>query len=262
MQNLYCVTSTVSKVLLKTEKEVKKTKRFKNFLESCRKHIAASLIATSLVGAIIGWVVNYFLPAPSVTVSNFPQKELTCMLNYGKPIYIQTANNDDFKILFKDKEVKNPFLYSITIENTGDEPILSEDFKEPLTIDFEKSNGIINASIIKSSNQNLWNELQEETEIQETMLNIHNIFLNQGDSVTIHIITDGKADVIRYNHRTVGIPDLTIRNIPAEKNQQLNIKIAVFQSLISIVIIGALVFLIVTIRMVKKEQKALNERLS
>lgn len=222
-----------------------------------KKNWLMSMILSAVVGAFVTWPLSWILPSPKVEVSNLPQKELTCTLNYGKPLFIQTNKEDDFKITFKGNEIKNPYLYSITIENTGDEPILNEDFKEPLMIDFVKSIEIVKASIITSSNQALWNEFLEKTHIQETTLNIESLFLNQGDAITIHIITDGKADVIRYNHRTVGIPSLTVRNTQEEQRDRFN---TIIVGTLIIVVISLIVSFIIERVRYKKWRREFNEK--
>lgn len=225
-----------------------------------KKNWLMSMIISAVVGAIVTWPLSWILPSPKVEVSNLPQKELTCTLNYGKPLFIRMTNDRDFKILFKDSEVKNPFLYSITIENTGGTPILNEDFTKPLTIDFEKSNGIVKASIIESSNQELRNEFLEKTNVKGTTLSIHDLFLNQGEACTINIITDGKPDTIRYNQRTVGMPNLTIRNTPAEKHDRFNIMVVVVLTTVIVTIITIVVFAIIDRIRYKKWRREFDEK--
>ena len=228
--------------------------------EWIKKNWLMSMIVSAVVGAFITWPLSWILPSPRVEVSNLPQKALTCTLNYGKPLFVQTSIDDDFKILFKDEEIKKPFLYSITIENTGDEPILNEDFKEPLTIDFEKSRGIVKVGIITSSNQALWNEFLKETNIQQTTLSINSLLLNQSDSITFHIITDGKADVIRYNHRTVGLPHLIVRNTLVEKKNHLDTMMVIMLITCVIVVVSVVLFAIIERRNYKKWHRDFNEK--
>ena len=188
-----------------------------------KKNWLMSMIISAVVGALVTCPLSWILPSPKVEVSNLPQKELTCTINYGQPLFIQTKNDDDFKILFKEKKVENPFLYSITVENTGDEPIDNDDFKKPLSINFEGAEQIVKASIITASNQDLWDEFLDKADIKESVLSIPNLFLNQGDTFTLNIITEGSARTIHYGHKISGLPKLTIRNIPKEEIHHLQI---------------------------------------
>lgn len=200
----------------------------------------------------------------SIYVANhpvmLPPKELTCTINYGQPLFIQTTKDSDFKILFKDKEVKNPFLYSITIENTGSEPILNEDFRNPLTIDFKGAEQVVKASLITSSNRGLWDEFLEKSNIQGTKLIIPNLFLNQKDTFTVNIITDGKADTIHYSHKITGIPELTVRNTSAEKHDHANIMMVGVLTIGTITIIATVVFVIIERIRYKKWRREFDEK--
>ena len=187
----------------------------------CRKHIVSSLILSTAFGWFMNWGLSWVVPSPSVEVNNFPQKELTCTLNSGFPLFQWVAEDDDFEIFYKGEVVKEPWIFNITIKNTGDQPILNQDFVKPLTIDFQKADEIIKASIIESSNEDLWNEFLKNTSIQDTSLNIHDLFLNPGEECTINVITEGKPSNIRYSQRTVGMTHLTIKNSPQEKQERL-----------------------------------------
>lgn len=224
-----------------------------------KKNWLVSMIVSAVVGAIVTWPLSWILPSPKVEVSNLPRKELTCTLNYGKPLFVRMTNDSDFKILFKDAEVKNPFLYSITIENTGSEPILNEDFTKPLTIDFGKSIGIVKASIIESSNQELWNEFLEKTSVEGTVLSLHDLFLNSGETCTVNVITDGKADVIRYDQRIVGIPNLTIRNTPNEKNEKVHTGLIIILIIPLFVAVSVPIFIFVEQRKFRKDLRESEE---
>lgn len=202
----------------RTNKEEMKT--FKQIKKWCRDHIASSLIATAIFSWFVGWGLSWLVPSPSVAVSNFPQKELTCTLNAGFPLFLKFTKDDDFQILFKEEEIKEPWIYNITIENTGEQPILNEDFIKPLTIDFEESISVIKVSIIESTNRDLWDEFLENTSIQGTIVSIEDLLLNQGESITINIVTEGAAGNIRYAQRTVGLPQLTLKNTVQESKNQ------------------------------------------
>lgn len=195
---------------------------------------------------IVGILLSIGALVYSIYVANhpvmLPPKELTCTINYGQPLFVQTTKDSDFKILFKDNEVKNPFLYSITIENTGSEPILNEDFRNPLTIHFKGAEQVVKASLITSSNRGLWDEFLEKSNIQGSKLIIPDLFLNQKDTFTVNIITEGKADTINYDYKITGIPELTVRNTPAEKNHRLNVAMVVTLTLTCLFSISILVY--------------------
>ena len=108
-----------------------------------------TIIVSAIVSSLVAWGFSWFLNSPSVKVSNLPQKELTCTLNYLQKLITKNTNDDSFKIMYDDKEVTDPYIFSITISNTGDYAIENEDFKKAFSIDFTGSSKIIKASIIR-----------------------------------------------------------------------------------------------------------------
>ena len=79
-----------------------------------------TIIVSAIVSSLVAWGFSWFLNSPSVKVSNLPQKELTCTLNYLQKLITKNTNDDSFKIMYDDKEVTDPYIFSITISNTGD----------------------------------------------------------------------------------------------------------------------------------------------
>ena len=102
-------------------------KKIGNWLKN---HFIISCIVSGFIGAIIAWGLNWILISPPVKVGNLPQKELTCTLNYSQKLITKNTKDDGFKIMYHDKEVMDPYIFSITISNTGDYAIENEDFKK------------------------------------------------------------------------------------------------------------------------------------
>lgn len=226
-------------------------KTIKQIKEWCRQHIASSLLATALLGSFVSWGLSWIIPSPRVSVDNFPQKELTCTLNFGFPLALQVTKDEDFQILFKDKEVEEPWIYNITIENTGEQPILNEDFAKPLTIDFEESTSVIKATIIEASNRDLWDEFLGKSSIDGTVLSIEDILLNQGESITLNIFTEGAAGNINYNQRTIGLSNFILKNTVSENVEKIKKQMQIiFVIAIAVIIAGIalLVWLIIAMR--------------
>ena len=174
---------------------------------------------------VIGLVLSIGALCYSVYVANqpvkIPPKELTCTLNSGFPLVLQVTEDEDFQILFNGKEVEEPWIYNITIENTGEQPIQNEDFAKPLTIDFEESTSVTKATIIEASNSDLWGEFLAKASIDGTVLSIEDILLNPGESITFNVFTEGAAGNINYNQRTVGLSKLILKNVVKESNDKL-----------------------------------------
>ena len=170
------------------------------------------------IGAII---FSVYVSKQAVEANNIPRKELTCILNYSEKLITRNTSDNSFKIFYKETEISEPYIFSITVQNTGDYAIANDDFRRDFSIDLLDCNRIINASVIESTNQSVFEEILTNSAIDNTRLSITNFFLNPGESFTVHIISDGKPSSIRYSARIEDIPNLTIRNLTSEKIESL-----------------------------------------
>ncbi|MCH5344691.1 MAG: hypothetical protein J1E64_11685 [Acetatifactor sp.] len=164
--------------------------------------------------------------------------------------------------MFDGKEVKKPYVYNITILNSGKYSISNEDFKQPFTIDFIGCNGIINVQIVGSTNAMVWEEVLSKVEFDGNMLTISDFFLNPNESFTMYIITDGQPDIIRYGSRIADVDNLVIRNIRQEIIDQWRQKgFWFFGTIMGIAICVVIVLIIWDIRS-RKRMKELEKKLS
>lgn len=189
--------------------------------ELLKKYLGVTMIASSIVGALISWGISWVLPSPDVNINNIPQKELTCTLDYSYPMLITKSSDSRLQILYDGKSVKSPFVFGITISNTGKYAVTNEDFKDKFSIDFSGSKQVINAQIVKSTNKTIYDEVLNNTDLNGTKLTITDFYLNTGEFFSIYVITDGKPDGIHYSSRISGISELTYRNTQKEKQDSI-----------------------------------------
>lgn len=209
-------------------------------------------IITLIVGAIIGWAVTWILPSRDVTVSNIPQKELTCTLDYYYPMITRRSSDNRLQLLYDNMPINAPYAYGITVSNTGAHVVTNEDFKDTFSINFSGSSQLVYAQIIRSSNGAITEEVLSNSKIDGTTLSITDFYLNIGESFEIYLIVDGKPDVINYHSRISDISTLTLRNTPKE-NRDKNL-----QFMLLLAGIGILVPTIVSVCLYihcKKEEK-------
>lgn len=233
----------------------------KNIVTWIKKHQIVSGFIWAIIGGLVSWVLAWILISPPVEVSNLPQKELTCTLNYSQKLITKNTNDDSFKIMYDDKEVTDPYIFSITISNTGDYAIENEDFKRAFSIDFTGSAKIIKASIIEADNKDIWDEVLSNSSIDGTELVFSDFFLNQGESFTMSIITNQKPTKINYSPRIEGIPSITLVNTTADRLEELKdnriIFITVILSIVILVTVGIVVFTIIEAKRNKKYKQEL-----
>ncbi len=186
-----------------------------------KKYLGLTIIVSAIVGALVSWGVNWILPSQNVTINNIPKKELTCTLDYSYPMIARRTSDNRLEILYDGKPVKAPYVYSITITNTGAYAITNEDFKDYFSVNFLGSNQIINAQIVRSSNGAILDEVLSNAKLDGTKLTIMDFYLNTAESFGIYLIIDGKPNIISYHSRISGISELTLRNTPKEKRDTL-----------------------------------------
>lgn len=227
-----------------------------------KEYLGPKVIIAAIVGALFSWGILWVLPSNKVDVGNFPQKELTCTLDISYQMIIRKSSDNRFQIMFDGKEVKNPYVYNITILNSGKYSISNEDFKQPFTIDFIGCNGIINVQIVGSTNAMVWEEVLSKVEFDGNMLTISDFFLNPNESFTMYIITDGQPDIIRYGSRIADVDNLVIRNTRQEIIDQWRQKgFWIFGTIMGIAICVVIVLIIWDIRS-RKRMKELEKKLS
>ena len=212
-------------------------------IDLLKKHKVISNFIWAIIGALIGWLI----PSKPVEVANLPKKELTCTLNYSQQLITVNKKDDNFNIMYESNEISDPYIFSITIKNTGNFAIDNEDFEKDLSIDFNGSNKIIKASIVEFTNDEILDDILDNCIINDSKLIFSDFFLNPYETFTINIITDGNPDKINYNYRINGISDLNLINTTADKLKELN-NLKNHFLLILIVVFIAFVIMIIAFR--------------
>lgn len=214
-----------------------------------------TIIISALLGAIFSWAVTWILPSRDVTVSNIPQKELTCTLEYSYPMIARKSADANLQLLYGGKPVNAPYAYGIMITNTGSYAVSNEDFKESFSIDFPGSNQLVYAQVVKSSNGTIAEEVLSNTKIEGTMLSISDFYLNMDESFGIYLIVDSKPDTVMYHSRISGISRLTLRNTPKEKHDN-HTKIGILGiAIVSVIFVVFIVWEIVWSRKWRKRER-------
>ena len=220
-----------------------------NFL---KKYLGLTIIVSAVVGAIISWAVTWILPSPGVTASDIPQKELTCTLDYFYPMITRKSSDNRLQLLYDGEPVNAPYVYGITVANTGAYAVTNEDFKDTFAIDFYGSSQLVYGQVVKSSNGAITEEVSSNARIDGTVLSVTDFYLNTDESFEIYLIVDGKPDTINYHTRISGISELILRNAPKEKRDIYLHRMMLF---VCVVLLVLAVFSIYTYVQGKKLEK-------
>ena len=212
-----------------------------NRINAAANKYGGLLAVVGLALAIGSIIFAVYISKQSVVASNIPTKELSCILNYGQQLINKNTDDTDFKILYKNVEVVDPYIFSITIQNTGDYAITNDDFKSEFSIDFSGDAQIISANVYKSTNSVITDKVVNNGRFEGSKFYISDFFLNPNESFTIHIMTDGNPNSIAYSSRIQDVSNLTIRNTKSERIDEFkNQRNIFFMGIFSFVIIAVI----------------------
>lgn len=214
--------------------------------------IASAILVAIITYLVVDWPISWLLPSRPVEVSNLPKKELTCKFNYCQKLFDKHTKDERFKITFDNVEVKEPYVYSITVTNTGEYAIDNNDFKRQFTIDFKGCDKIIAATVYRTTNKDILDEILEKSQFVNTELKINDFFLNPQESFTINIITEKRARSIIYSPRIKDIPNLTLINEPEEKQNDRRDFFIIMLSIVLLIMLTCIFYLLISERKYKK----------
>lgn len=212
----------------------------------------------SLIIAIGSLSFSIWLSHQRVEVKNIPQKELTCTLNYGQDLIVKRTNDSLLELVYDGKTVARPHLISISVTNTGEYPISNKDFVEAFSISLVGIEKLLNCNINQYTNNAIFQELSQNTKLENNKVIIDEFLLNPGETFSLSIITDGKPINVLYNYRLEGISELTLRNTPkekAEKNESIRNQFTIFGIIMMILLIVSLSIFFVYMKRFEKKQK-------
>ena len=207
-----------------------------------------SFVLTSIISALIGWGVSYFLP-----VQNPIEKELTCTLNS-----VVKISNEDFGETNEDVS-KYIYMSSISIKNTGNTAVINADFNQPMSIEFQ-DNTIMRAKVNKTSNKYVYDEVLKNAKFEDDFLSINDFLLNPSEEFTFLVFTKERPSKIIYHSRIANINELVLENeakpiripINKEKSDAFLRFMYIMLAGVFIVIIAVVIFLI---RSYKKDKQ-------
>lgn len=114
------------------------------------------------------------------------------------------------KILYENQEVKEVQLVVISVTNTGNVPIVENDYAQPLEVSFGMGK-LLTVEIMEKTPK----ELDITPLVSGGKVVINKALLNQGDSFVFRALVAGFKDTINVNARIVGIKAITKQVEPA-----------------------------------------------
>jgi hypothetical protein len=187
----------------------------------------------SIVG--IGLAVYFYYRTRQIKELSYSIITATPLLQIGSEIAGRV------QILLDGKPIEDVNLLIVTVTNTGNVPIATPDYEQPVTMTFGEKVQIIEADITAKEPENLPIAIERD----QTTVTIKPTLLNSRDSLTIKMLISGKLD-FAMTGRIVGIKE--IKNRPYNEHLTRTVKLvdifitAITYVAISIIFIGAWVF--------------------
>ena len=123
------------------------------------------------------------------------------------PLVIRDEIGEKLQIVFEGKPVEDVNLSVIKIYNSGNTPIVSNDYERPINLYFGENSQILTTEVIEKNPDNL----EVTTHIEGTKVILNPLLLNQKDSITIKIIfsqSDKNINNVSIDGRIVGVKEI------------------------------------------------------
>ena len=108
------------------------------------------------------------------------------------------------EIFFNRERVKQVHLIQVRIINSGNTPILTNDFKRPVSVSFGEEAQILTAEVAEVNPDGL----DVSTKIEDGEIVLVPTLLNQGDSVRLKMLISSFGGQIAVDGRIVGVKDI------------------------------------------------------
>ncbi len=138
-----------------------------------------TLIVTILIG--VPTLVFTFLTIKRKTISYETITSLK-IISIRKEIGV----SEKLKISFDGKNIENICFYEIELCNSGNSPILREDFETPLLIDFTGKGKILSCEIVTTKPS----DFHPDIVVQEMVVYIEPTLINKGERFTLRFLID------------------------------------------------------------------------
>jgi hypothetical protein len=159
--------------------------------------VLAAISALAGVGAIVAafWVY----------VRQRRRKELAYQIvSLSRLLQPETARIKRLQLTYDGSLVSDAYLFLIRLTNTGNEPIVRDDYETPILVCFSPSPIVLDVELIASSHPNMIAQLER----RDGQVAVHGLLLNPGDYVALQILLDGQPDQWTVEGRIAGVTEI------------------------------------------------------
>lgn len=145
------------------------------------------------------------------------RKSMSCYITFNSKLFsIRREAQDKLRVFYEGKPVSNLRLLVLRIQNTGNQPILTQDFDEPIGFTFNEGINIIDGEIGSTKPDNLRINL---TKVDKELL-LSPILFNPGDYVEVNLLIDGAMKDFRVSGRVIGVTQIKTQGTLEVENLQ------------------------------------------
>ena len=184
-------------------------------------------LATLLAAAAIG--VSVWLSRRNRT-----RKSMSYEISVTELVSLHSAADNAkgrIKIYFDDEEIERVHLVEAEIRNTGNVPVMENDFDQPLMIELGEGASPLTVDVADTSPS----DLRPQAAGYKTGVVLAPLLLNPGDGLTLKILTRNLRQTPECHYRFVGIAQMidASNQGPSQAQQVLwrSLKMALFGSL-------------------------------
>lgn len=149
-----------------------------------------------------------------------PEKGLQIVLSQPISLVdIKPEAESDIQVLYKNQPISSLYLYQLQIVNSGNQPILKDDFESSLSFTFPDGVYIADDPISKSEPPNIGLTVHF---VAESYAVAKDALLNPGDTVSVRFILVGNSDkisenMVKVDGRIVGVKE--IKTVTSNKQE-------------------------------------------
>jgi hypothetical protein len=155
------------------------------------------------VGALIAFLA--FIASLTVLLLQRQRKSLSYHILSQTPLFeVGEELKGKLQILYEGNAVENVHLLLIRLANTGNQPIVPQDYERLITIHVGRNARLLSAEIYESEPRDLGATLS----IEGSALQISPVLMNSGDSMTIKILASNPASELEFDSRIVGVKEI------------------------------------------------------
>ncbi len=160
------------------------------------------------------------------------RKRLSYQVQVTELLSVREDIKSKLIISYDEQRVENLHLVKLRVINSGNQPILPDDFESPIQIELDTKSEIFKAEVSNTKPKSLRPFLSIETR----NIKIKPLLLNQGDWMTINILVGQLGKEINVQGRIAGVREIS----PVEPSRYLSVtKYGIY------VLVGSMLFSVI-----------------